>query len=257
MRKLIFLLPVLLLLFNQREYEVLIDCRNDFIAYTDTLKVLADSTNSGFLYKNDDVLLTARNGTTAGGVTQTSINVATLKATAGQYAVKRGFLCFPGIPNASAVDSVCLFLDGLVNLSIMDTTFQVYGSKYKPTLTTADLDSVDGWQATGAYNGTKLLAAAWNSSAYSANWNVMPFASAGRTAVLAAKGDTLWIAILAERDYNNTWATDDSCEVAFSNRTGATNAWLYVSYTPATASTNTGARGQIYPYSDRRSGRIW
>lgn len=148
-----------------------------------------------------------------------------------QYAVYRSFIAIP-IPNIFRSVSACtLYVNGSFDLSETDFDVKVYGaSQYKSTLTTADFDQFDGWAASGAYTGT-ALSGAWNSSTYSADWNAIVFNAAGIDSLMAAVGDTLWIAMLSQEDVASSAPGSSVQEIVTFTNTGS-SPYLSIEYLP-------------------------
>lgn len=158
------------------------------------------ATNDKRLYIGNATYTTARNAVTAEN-TYAQLYVGQ-QLDSGVYAIWRTFANF-AIPEMSAISACSLFLNGSADGSLTD--FNIYcleGSQSIP-LVVEDFDQFNGWQASGAYNGT-ILNNQWNSSSYSADWNEIVFDVDGKSLVLANSGSTLYLCLISNEDYNNS-----------------------------------------------------
>ncbi len=131
------------------------------------------------------------------------------------YGVYRSFLAF-AIPSMLDITSCILHLDGQSDNSTTDFNMYIVSSTYT-TPVSEDFDLV----------GTTLWSDAWNSVNYSANDNAITLNSTGLSAVLAAQGGTLRIALRSEKDINATTPTGSERV----NFTPNGNAYLTITYT--------------------------
>lgn len=156
--------------------------------------------SSGYVVKDaTDTYSNVRNSTTGSGATAYPLYIDNDLISAGRYVVSRSFMAFP-IPLMATISACSLYVDGNSNSSDTDFNVNIYGARsYRSTVTTADFNKFNGWASSGAYGGT-ILNDTWNTASYSDNWNTLVFNAAGRDSVLAAKSDTLWIALLSSRD---------------------------------------------------------
>ena len=114
----------------------------------------------------------------------------------------RSYLSFP-MPSMSAVITCSLYVNGYDNYN-SDSLVVVSASEIKTTIgdNPGWFSKFSGWASTGVYTG-KIL----NSNiayTYSTGEMGFEFNAVGRDSVKAASGDTLWLALLSYRDYQNT-----------------------------------------------------
>lgn len=272
MKKLILLLPILLLLFHQRDNDIFIAPDGYGEAYADTTSLMAIPSASGQMKAyNSTTWTTARDNTAAQNVYPNSaVTVGSYSRypTSEQYGVSVGRIVV-NVPNMNAKpDSACIILDGLSNNSVSDTLINaISGQGNLDTLLVADFNKFIGWVSGSAHTAPKLLAAPWNMvngdgvTGYSTNYNFMPLSSEGLDSLYAHRNSTWVILLIDEKAYSRVPTLNDatdSLEVIFTGTNGTTKPRLWVDYTPYVAPMgNTGARGQVYPFADRRSGRIW
>lgn len=169
--------------------------------------VTAPQDNSFTLYAEDATYATARNAATATDTGPHQFTVGQNVPTGKR--VWRSYMNF-AIPYMSSCSACSLYLRGATNQSTTDFYVDIYGARsYKSTLTTADFQHFDGYNS-GAFSGT-MLNVPWNSSSYATwpAWDIIIFNSAGRDSVFAAKGDTLWIAMVSSRDSSLTTPSGD------------------------------------------------
>lgn len=140
-----------------------------------------------------------------GTVTTTQIRIGqNLTTSPTTYYVRRSFLNFT-IPTMTSCTADTLYLYGYSSDdSAVDYGIQIYTSTYGPTLAGGDFKNLSCWAASGAYDSTNVLNNVWWSSTYKTNdWNKIIFNAAGLAAIGAKSGDTLWVAILDNRDVGN------------------------------------------------------
>ncbi len=181
---------------------------------------------------------TARNATNAVAVFTNALFVGRDKDSS--YTFYRSFLTLP-IPltqdSVYAVTGVSLFLNGGTDHSKTDFQIYVVGAEaYGPTLTTADVNQFDGWQAIRPYNGTVLNDSTY-SALWSADWNEIVFNAAGRDSLIAALGDTLRIALMSKRDYANTPSVEGKEYVTYVSSAGSDDPYIEITYTLNAANT--------------------
>jgi len=168
-------------------------------ADADTLKSNLGG-NGGLSVTSVATYVLARDANTATG---SGGGISVGQSYASTYGVYRSFVGFP-IPAGGMITSGKLIFDGSADSSTTDFVIDVVGaSLYKSILATNDFPLFDGRTAGSAHTGT-ILNNAWNSSAYSADWNSIEFNSAGLDSLNAAMGDTLWIALISHEDYTNS-----------------------------------------------------
>lgn len=158
------------------------------------------------------------------------------------YEVYRSFLAFPGIPSMASCEACTLYIDGRNNESLVDFGIYVHSARaYKSTLTTADYPNFNGRRAATTHNGT-VLNNTWNTSSYLDGWNKIVFNAAGLDSVEFATGDTLWIALISQEDYNNSAPADNTYntdgnryyeQVNFNPSEGTPDPYLSINYTSA------------------------
>lgn len=187
-------------------------------------------TYSGYTQQTNATYVTARGETTADAVyTNTVLKVGQIdSAGIALYPIRRSFIAFP-IGYMLSCSACTLYAHGNTDYSTDDFNVCLFSARsYKSILTTADCDQFDGWQAGGtAYNG-HTLNAVWNSSSFTtgATWNKIIFNSVGRDSVIAAKSDTLWIAVISAEDSAASVPTNPE-QIDFDLSTSAP----YLSYT--------------------------
>ncbi len=206
-----------------------------FGAVSGNAQTTSTAIGHGAITNLNAVYLTARNATTGIGVEST---FDTGQQGPGTFFVWRSFFAFPIGALTGTVAACSLYVDGHTDGSTTD--FNIYllnASGYKSEKTTADFDQFDGWQASGAYNGT-ILNNTWNSSSYSANWNIITFNQAGIDLLTTAANDTLWIVALSEEDYN---ASEPAAgEFVIFNTVAAAAPYISFSYSTGWAHTASG-----------------
>ncbi len=190
-----------------------------------TASVIA--TNDGLIYTGASTYVGARD-VTAGTAVQTTDFTLGQQYVNPTYYVVRDFASF-AIPDMSALTAASLFLYGYEDGSTTDFTAAILTSTYNNPLVVADVDQFDGWQSSGAYNGT-LLNDAWSSTSYQAGWNEIAYNAAGLAAILAKKNDTFKIAILSSRDYAGTACTGDEFIRFYSSVTAGKEPYLSITY---------------------------
>jgi hypothetical protein len=155
---------------------------------------------SGYATKDNATYLTARNSTTSDGVDNATLTVGQ-DYYASAFGVYRSFLSFPIASNAATATACTLFVHGIADYSTTEFTIHLYGArKYKPTLTTADFQNFSNWAASGTYDSSKVMNVPWHSASYAADFCPIIFNSTGLDSLKVAKGDTLWAAMLSNRD---------------------------------------------------------
>jgi hypothetical protein len=167
----------------------------------------AINTQSGYSSMYNEVYLTARNGIY--GNTSSNYAVGQVYNGVNSYMVFRTFTHF-SLPGMIACSACTLYVNGSSDNSTTDFTIHVYGARlYKPTLTGDDFKNFSNWAASGTYDSSKVMNNAWHSSSYSSAWNKIVFNSTGLDSMKAASGDTLWIALLSNRDVAPTTPTGE------------------------------------------------
>lgn len=145
------------------------------------------------------------------------------------YYVFRAFASFV-LSAMSSLSAASLFLNGRTDESTTDFGIYLLTSTYSNPLVVADFDQFDGWQASGAYNGT-VLNDTWNSSSYSADWNEIVFNAAGLAAILAKQNDTFKLVAISKEDYDNSEPTGPE-DIRFeSSLTVGEEPYLSITYT--------------------------
>ncbi|MDD5353034.1 MAG: fibronectin type III domain-containing protein [Candidatus Omnitrophica bacterium] len=177
-----------------------------------TVQVTDTVTNSGNVIKGSTVtFLGARDATSGDAITSDMIMVGMRDSLHyDTWNVWRSFMSFPIPSSINAVSACSLYVYGNTDNSLDNFGIYLVGAKsYGNTLTTADFKLFNGWQSSGAYNGT-ILNNTWNTSSFLLNdWNKIVFASAGLDSLKLATGDTLRICMISKEDYDNsepTWA---------------------------------------------------
>jgi hypothetical protein len=183
-----------------------LDCKDAvFPVDVDPSTVIASKAalnGSAYEVLNTATYLDARNA--AGNASGTDISIGQMRNATPTYGIWRSFLCFPSIPAMVSVSACTLYTDGASDHSTTDFNINIVGANaWKSVIETADFTRFNGWASSGAYTGT-ILNDEWSTSSYSANWNALIFNPAGKDSLLAATGDSLWIALLSSRDYDPT-----------------------------------------------------
>lgn len=156
-------------------------------------------TTGGVVYKYlTGAYLDARNATS--GLASATISAVGQKP-AAEFGIYRLFYRFP-LPEMVSCSACTLFINGNSNSSTTDFAIHVYGANaVRPTIANDDFIKFDGWQASGTYDSTNVMNLPWHSASYSDPvWNKIIFNSTGLDSVVAASGDTLWIALVSNRD---------------------------------------------------------
>ena len=241
MRRLIFLLPIFLLLLNQQENSVFVKSLGNNYAYAniDTLYAVF----GGRLYSSNATQATARNATTATSLDSVSTFSIGNQYAAGAWNYFRGFFGF-NMPDMASINSLVFELNGGTDRSETDTLWNIFSASQAASggITTADFDQFNIWQASGAYNGVKLISD-WNTTSYSINWNTFTFNAAGKDTALVYKNSTFYFMVDELRDYYDVWAVGDSCYITFEGTDG-NDPRLIVNYeiTSPPAATNDNAQ---------------
>jgi hypothetical protein len=170
--------------------------------------VNAGSSRSGWMVNSSFVnYVTGRDGTTGSATAGAYAWVGADSTTGGQFNIFRSFFSFPiGMPGIVAASACTLYVYGAYDGSTTDFGIHLKGARsYRSVLENADFPRFNGHTASGEYDTTKVLNATWHSSSYlNAAWNRIVFNQAGLDSLTAAKGDTLWIAMLSNRDEAGT-----------------------------------------------------
>jgi len=186
---------------------------------------------------NDGYLLLGAAGSYAAArnaVTATSVTAGLYfgqRYVGGKYYQNRAFFSFV-IPDIDNLDAASLFAEGRNNNSKTDFDACILNSTYSDPLVVADFEQFDGWQASGAYNGT-VLNDTWNSSSYSATWNEIVFNATGLTDILAGAATTMKFAMISSRDYANTTPTGSEYIGFEGSGVGGKEPYLSLIYTVA------------------------
>ncbi|MFC1693309.1 hypothetical protein ACFL1R_07385 [Candidatus Latescibacterota bacterium] len=183
----------------------------------------------GHIVSYDTNYLTARDASSGAAYTF-NWRVGQTLAGGGNYNIFRAFAGFPIPENIYAVNACSLYINGDVDLSVTDYDIYIHGaSEYSPTLEGDDFPRFDGRQTGQGHNGA-ILTESWNSSSYSSGWNHIVFNTTGRNSVKAATGDTLWIALISKKDYDNSTPTNDEYIAFDSTEDTGTEPYLSLVY---------------------------
>ncbi len=227
---------------NQLIYDII----GDNYAYPITVDpTTVVTTNDCSIYSTDATYLTARNAVTGDAVGSVYLYVG--QDSTGYY-VYRPFLSFV-IPDMATISAGSLFLEGNLDNSETDFNIQGFTATYSNPGVKEDFDLFDGWQASGAYNGT-VLNDTWNTKGYSDTWNEIVLNAAGLAAILAKKNDTFLIALLSEQDKAADDPTEHEYIIFESSTTSGKEPYLYITYTVP----STGTRTIVY---DKEPRYIW
>jgi hypothetical protein len=109
---------------------------------------------------------------------------------------------------ADSLVSAKLYFDGAADLSATNFNLYVIVSTQSGELATSDYNDFDGWQASGAYNGS-ILNNTWNTSSYSANWNYVTFSDTGIDSINIYENSSITLSLLSSRDYGDTTQTQN------------------------------------------------
>ncbi len=165
---------------------------------------LVKATNDGFVYRGEELTYALARDSAGEGNATAGLSVGQSKWNNGgtyNYDVRHSFLSV-AIPDMITITSCSLFLEGSVAPEGLDYEVYIHTSTYLNPLSNADFVRFAGRQVANPHNGT-ILNNTWNTSSYSANWNEIVFNAAGLAAVLAAKNNTLGIALISKGDYDN------------------------------------------------------
>jgi len=209
------------------------------------------ATNDGYIQcYHDTDYATARNAITGDSTDGGELRIG-LYSNGTYFGFRRSFVSF-AIPDMVSVSAASFFGEGNNDSSITDFIIYILASSYSTPLVVQDYDQFDGWQASGAYNGT-VLNNDWNSSSYSATWNEITFNAAGRAAILAAKTTTLKLALISKEDYDASVPVDNEYIYFDSSVTSGKEPYLSITFTPPvsppTDFANTGATTTTLSYS--------
>lgn len=128
------------------------------------------------------------------------------------YQVMRTFTAFP-IPAMTSATKCTLYAWGSTNESDDDFNIVILSAHdSSPAYTVADYSHFDGRVTGGAHTGTALNETYSSTSFVLDGWNVFEFNAAGLDSLVAASGDTLWLAIISANDYTNTAPTESHNE---------------------------------------------
>ncbi len=172
------------------------------MAHTMTNATAPLNAESGYIIANSTTYLTVHNATT-GTVSAVTYRVGQNKI-ATTYYIYRNFFNFT-IPAMVQCLACTLFVEGHTDSSTYNEfTVCVMGARAAhPTLVSGDYINYDGH---ATYDSTNALGK-WHSSAFSTGWNKIIFNSLGRDSVETASEDTLWIALISNRDFSATAPT--------------------------------------------------
>ena len=160
------------------------------------------------------------------------------------FSMFRAFSAFV-IPRMISVSSCTLYVNGSADNSTTDFLIYIYGAQeYKSILAVEDYSHFDGRQTAANHDGERLIYD-WNSSAYSADWNTFRFAAAGLDSVLAAQGDTLWIALISEEDFKQSVPTDNEYVIFDSSEDVGTEPYLSMTYVSVWANEISGVTAPV------------
>lgn len=194
---------------------------------------MADTTsitaiNDGTVSRSSAVnYATARNTADGNGTDTTNLYVGQKTSEAQVY---RSFLSFP-IPSLESADACTLYINGATDASTTDFIIYINLADNYNTIGTGDYDAFDGWTSGSAHTGT-ILNDSWNSSSYSAAWNIIVFNSSGLSQVEGANTDTLHIALISKEDYDNSEPSNDEYIIFDSSSDSGTEPYLSLDYTP-------------------------
>jgi len=164
--------------------------------YLDPTTNIPVDTNTGYGMSHDDVYLTARNATTSDDMwliaTQSQLGVGQKN---NSYDIFRTFI--------NNLTSASLFTYYMYDQAYTDFNVLVHTATISTPLVASDWNSFDGWQSSGAYNGTQLIDT-WNTSSYSEGWMEYTFNDAGKSAILLKSSDSFVIVVLSDRDATAT-----------------------------------------------------
>jgi hypothetical protein len=161
--------------------------------------------------------LSASSGTYVGArdTTETSSAIGSAYQVVGQRKLGATYQLYRAgnrfvIPTMSSASECTLWVYGREDDS--DTNFSIYiigANSMRPIQDKADYILFDGRTAGGAHTGTILNNAYASTDFVDATWNPIVFNAAGIDSLVAAQGDTLWIALISKEDYDNSAPTND------------------------------------------------
>lgn len=199
-----------------------------------TTTVTLIAAESGYVTDGSTTYLNVRNGNGSSGSPITSSVIAIGQVYSDpNYTMYRSYIHF-AIPEMIASSACTLYANGGGDFTDTDWTLHIYGArKYRSVLTKDDWVNFSNWAASGTYDSSKVMNESWHTSSYSADWNKIIFNSTGLDSVKAAAGDTLWFALLSNRDVRADEPTGD--ERLYFERTGNVP---YLSFTYTVPSIN-------------------
>lgn len=134
----------------------------------------------------------------AGGIATSNMRVG--QSISGGFTLYRSFTLFV-IPEMTTCSACTLYVDGQSDASTTDFEVYVVAGTQGSTIESTDFPAVDGWATGGNLYTGSVMNDTWNSSSYSAGWNAIVFNAAGRDSIVAAQGDTLFVALISKEDY--------------------------------------------------------
>ncbi len=210
-----------------QEYPVTVD---------PTTSVKADSTAAQLysLATVGDGYAAARNKTTANSSDTGALRIGQTLDVGSFYTVRRGFLCFPGIPEMFSASACTLFLKGSGSSYKNGVEYYLHSAAVsKPAIATDDFNRFDGWRSSGAYNGA-ILNNSWTYANYAGDeqWSAIVFAPAGIDTLKAAKNDSLWLAILSKKDHDSSAPTGYEYMEFYTASTAGKEPYVSFTYVP-------------------------
>lgn len=124
------------------------------------------------------------------------------------YQVLRGNIAFV-MPEMDSLYACTIYLWGGTDES--DDEFGIYilsAHDSSPVFDNADFSKFNGRTAESAHTGTILNDAYETTSFTAAAWDSLTFNAAGLDSMMVSSGDTLWVAIISDNDYDNIAPTE-------------------------------------------------
>ena len=208
------------------------------------------ATNYGWIRKEGGTSFDTQRDATSGGATTGAWNIVGLNVTGGNYwYVDRSFFSFV-LPDMVAVTAAEIYLDGGDNYSTYDFNINIFTATHT-TPVNDDFNNFDGWQASGAYNGT-ILNDTWSSATWDSGWNHIHFNAAGLAALLVKKNDTFKCALLHDLDVSDT-PPSGSSSIYFGYGTGKEPylSITYSAYRNMTGTSNIAVTASSEMYAER------
>jgi hypothetical protein len=196
------------------------------------------ATNDEYCVGNNVVFGTARNATNASNGCNVSFGWIGLSNTSN-FIVQRFFASFVIPDMVSLTSASWFFYSQQGDYPVTDFDVYIHTSTYPAPTDASAFSSFNGWQTSGAYNGT-VLNNTWNSSSYSTTtWNEIVFNATGTSTIFAARNTTFKMAAISKEDYINSAPTTNERITLYPSSNATYGDYLSITYTVASAPTVT------------------